>query len=90
MRKMYSRIKEAIKNYNKYRAPESKAKILKIENNRLIVKFTGSFCETCGINSWIEDLKYEIENFDVNIELEKIIEPKKESEFRIAIFKIKL
>ncbi|MEM3832784.1 MAG: hypothetical protein QW128_04185 [Thermoprotei archaeon] len=87
---MDSRIREAIKSYNKYRAPESKARILKIEDNKLIVKFTGSFCETCGVNSWIEDLKYEIENFNIDVELEKIIEPRKESEYRVAIFKIKL
>lgn len=87
---MSQQIREAIKNYNKYRAPESKAKILKIKDDELIVKFVGSFCETCGVNSWIEDLKYEIENFGISADLKKIIEPEKGSKYRIAIFKIKV
>ncbi len=81
-------IRKAVKEYNKYRAPESVAKILKIEDNRITIAFSGSFCETCGVYDWIEDLKYEFENFNIDADLMEIIEKKGTKNQRIAIFKL--
>ncbi len=41
---------KAVEVYNKYRAPEAIAEVLKINGNKIIVKFKGSFCETCGVS----------------------------------------
>ncbi len=82
-------ISRAIRLYNKHRSPESKAKLLKIVNDVVYVEFKGSFCETCGINDWVEDLKYVLEDLGIKTELVKIIEPKEPLEnYRIGIFKL--
>lgn len=82
-------ISRAIRLYNKYRSPESNAKLLKIVNGVVYVEFKGSFCETCGINDWIEDLKYVLEDLGVKSELMKVIEPRNPLEnYRIGLFKL--
>jgi hypothetical protein len=79
-------VKKTVEEYNKYRAPEAIANILNIENDRVVVIFRGSFCETCGVYDWVEDLKYELENFNVNAD---IISIKEEKNQRIAVFRLK-
>ncbi|BEP17914.1 hypothetical protein PYJP_12660 [Pyrofollis japonicus] len=82
----------AIKRYNRYRGAESEAKLLKIMGDTVIVAFEGSFCETCGINDWVDDFRYVIEDLGGEAELVTIIEPEKPEEFfdyRIGVFKIK-
>ncbi|HDN75528.1 MAG TPA: hypothetical protein ENG05_00170 [Acidilobales archaeon] len=87
---MASLINEAIELYNRFRAPEAKAKLVKIERDKVYVLFEGTFCETCGINDWVEDFKYVLEDLNAKAELEGILEPADGSEHvRIGIFKIK-
>jgi len=69
-------MRKAVKEYNKYRAPEAMASILNIESDRVVVIFSGSFCETCGVYDWIEDLKYELKNFNINADIISIKEEK--------------
>ena len=86
-----NKIAKAIFLYNKYRAPEARAKLIDIKKDSVIVKFEGSFCETCGINDWVEDFKYVLEDLNVKAELEEIYEPVNPDEnFRIGVFKVKL
>jgi len=79
-------VKKAVEEYNKYRAPEAIANILNIENDRVVVIFQGSFCETCGVYDWVEDLKYELENFNVDADIISVKEGKNQ---RIAVFRLK-
>ncbi len=81
---------KAIELYNRFRSPEAKAKLLSIEGNKAKVLFEGSFCLTCGIRDWVEDLVYVFEQMGVEAELIAYIEPEDMSEFyRIGIFIIK-
>ncbi len=79
-------VSKAVEVYNKYRALEAEAEVLKISGNKIIVKFKGSFCETCGVNDWIEDFKYVLEDLNVDSELERIHGNEK---FRIGVFRVK-
>jgi len=80
-------IERAINVYNKYRAPESMAKLININENLVVVEFKGSFCYTCGIIDWIEDLRYIMS--DVGIKTELISYEKLNSkDIIISIFKI--
>ena len=82
----------AIKRYNRYRGAESQAKLLKIMGDTVVVAFEGSFCETCGINDWVDDFRYVIEDLGGEAELVTVIEPEKPEEFfdyRIGIFRVK-
>ena len=82
----------AIRRYNKYRGVESTAKLLKVQGDTAYVVFEGSFCETCGINDWVDDLRYVIEDLGGEAELVAVIEPPSREEFfdyRIGVFKVK-
>lgn len=83
-------LKEAIKIYNMYRRPEAEAEILGLKKDSAYIKFTGSFCKTCGANDWVEDFAYVLkDDFKMNAKLIKIVEPSNSGErCRIGVFKI--
>ncbi len=85
-------VRRAIELYNRYRSPEAVAKLVSINGDEVVVKFDGSFCLTCGINDWVEDFKYVLEDLGVDAELVKVIEPDdpfSEENWRIGVFKVK-
>ena len=80
-------IAEAIEEYNRYRSPEAIAEIIDYKDKDLTVRFAGSFCFTCGINDWIEDLKYVLEDHGVEAEIIEIIEENETG--RVAKFRVR-
>lgn len=81
-------VERAVKKYNRYREPEAKAHVLEIRDDKIIVKFTGSFCNTCGIRDWVEDFKYILEEYGIKNQLIEYIEPEDNNDYRIGIFEI--
>ncbi len=82
-------IRKAIERYNRYRGVEARASLLKISGSRVYVFFEGSFCNTCGVNDWVEDFKYVLEDLGVESELEGVIEPSDPLiNWRIGVFKL--
>ncbi len=82
----------ALRRYNRYRGAESRAKLLKLQGDTVIIAFEGSFCETCGINDWVDDFRYVLEDLGAEAELVTVIEPENPEEFydyRIGIFRLK-
>jgi len=66
---------KAIEEYNKYRSPEAKAKLVKISDKELVVDFEGSFCRTCGVVDYLEDFIYELKELtDVKVKIESFKE----------------
>lgn len=49
-------VEEALQRYNAFRAPEARAELLELSGNVATVRFTGSFCRTCGVYDYFEDL----------------------------------
>jgi len=47
--------------YNKYRSPEAKAKLVKISEKEIVLDFEGSFCRTYGVSDYLEDFIYELQ-----------------------------
>ncbi len=68
-------IRRAIERYNAYRAPEARAEMVSLDRRELVVRISGSFTETCGVNDWIEDLVYTLEDEGVKARIVRIIEP---------------
>ncbi|MCD6488064.1 MAG: hypothetical protein J7K21_02445 [Desulfurococcales archaeon] len=67
---------KAIQQYNKHHAPEAIARIIGIRSNKeAIIEFKGSFCNTCGIRDWLEDLAYILEDLGIEAKLKEMIEP---------------
>jgi len=86
------RIREAVEEYNRYRAPEAVARIVSFDGEKLVVRIEGSFCETCGINDWVEDLVYVLQDHGVDATLEGVIEPEdpfSEEEWRVGIYRVR-
>jgi len=76
-------IVEAIKTYNKYRSPEAEAKLIKYEDNELLIEFKGPFCQGCGVYDYFEDFIYELKGI-VDVEMEiKGVEKTGEEAFRV-------
>lgn len=85
-------IDEAIRFYNRYRAPESVARLVRIDGDRVIVRFEGSFCRTCGINDWVEDFAFVLQDLGAEAELLEVIEPEdpfSEEDWRIGVFRVR-
>ena len=86
-------VERAIREYNKYRSPESTARLLKIEGDLVYIRFEGSFCATCGVNDWIEDMKYLMEDLGAEVELVEIVEPDPffpdAEDWRIGVFRVR-
>ncbi len=81
--------KRALEDYNRIRAPEAIAKLIRVKDNLLYIEFTGSYCETCGLYDWIEDFKYVLEDLGVKAEIEDVIEPEDpRDDRRIGIFRV--
>ncbi|MDW8033633.1 MAG: hypothetical protein RMI79_01580 [Nitrososphaerota archaeon] len=81
-------ILKAIEEYNKYRSPEAKASLVSINGVDFTIDFEGTFCQTCGVYDYLEDLIYELQSFiDVDIEISSFKEY--ESGKIRAIYKLK-
>lgn len=75
-RKFRKIIEEIVDLYNRLHGIEAQARIIEIkENGSILVEFTGSFCHTCGVRDWVEDLAYLAKSMGYNIMLTEYIEP---------------
>ena len=59
------KLKETIREYNKYRTPEVTAKLVSIDDVSFRIEFSGHFCFTCGFYDYFDDLRFLLE--DINI-----------------------
>lgn len=76
-------IRKAIQAFNKYRGLEANAKIIDYHENTLIVDFKGTFCQTCGLYDYFEDLIYDLKDLiDIEIKIESA-EPIGDDTYRV-------
>lgn len=85
--KMKTEINKTIENYNKYRNPEAVAKFISSRGKIFTIKFSGSFCETCGINDYFDDFTIELEDNKIKAETSEIKKINREN--YLVNFKIK-
>lgn len=77
--------------YNRYRAPEAVAKVVTVGDDKIAVEFYGTFCETCGLYDWIEDMKYVLKDLlKTNVDLVEVIEDSNKPNSYIGIFRLQL
>jgi hypothetical protein len=84
-------LEDIVELYNKLHGVEAQAKILEIKDNGIVfVEFKGSFCHTCGVRDWLEDLAYLAQSRGIPVELVEMVEPRgEERDFkRIGVFKL--
>ena len=56
--------------YNRYRSPETTAKLISVEKDDFIIDFEGSFCTSCGVRDYFEDFIYELETINKTFKVE--------------------
>lgn len=61
-------LERATEEYNRFRSPEAAVKIIKLKEDGFVAEFFGSFCFTCGVYDWLEDLRYEIRRLDPSLD----------------------
>ncbi len=82
-------LRRVVEEYNAKRGGEARAEIIAVKGDRIYVKVTGHFCFTCGVNEWVKDVEYMLEEAGYRVELERIIEPEDPEEpWRIGVFRI--
>ncbi|MCD6592439.1 MAG: hypothetical protein J7K78_05450 [Thaumarchaeota archaeon] len=89
MDKLLEMVEQAIERYNRYRSPEASARLVKAEGDRVIVEFSGSFCRSCGVYDWLEDLVYELKEVDPGYEARLIAWSEVAEERIVAEFEVK-
>ncbi|MEZ0394494.1 MAG: hypothetical protein ABWK00_05590 [Desulfurococcaceae archaeon] len=77
---------DALEFYNRTRAPEAVAKLVEFDGERAVVEFSGTFCETCGVRDWVEDLAYIIKSMGYDAELVEYVEAGDDR--RLGIFRL--
>lgn len=67
-------LKNCVKEYNKYHSPEAKVKIIKIEKNKVVLKFSGHYCFTRGAYDYFEDFIYLLKKKMIDSKIVKVYE----------------
>lgn len=68
-------LSEVADEYNRYRAPEAEAEVLRVEGDRFMVRFTGSFCYTCGFYDYFDDYAFLLEDdYGVRVRIAEVRE----------------
>jgi len=68
------KIAKAIEEFNKYRVPEAKARLNSLDEQSFKIKFTGSFCLTCGFYDYFDDYKIFLQEVGLKTEIIEIKE----------------
>ena len=72
---MKKTVNDAIEEYNKYRVPEVKAKLISIDEISFHVEFTGYYYESCGFYDYFDDFSILLEDdFGLKTKIRKIDE----------------
>ena len=68
------KIVKAIDEFNKYRAPEAKARLISQDENSFRIEFTGSFCHTCGFYDYFDDYRVLLQETGIETKIREITE----------------
>ncbi len=67
-------LRRVIEEFNRLHGTEARARILRAEGDDVIIEFSGSFCATCGLYDYFEDIKWEAVDFGLDIEPVGVLE----------------
>ncbi len=74
------KLEEVLREFNRFHGSEADARILKREGDEVIIEFEGSFCATCGLYDYFDDIKWEAMDFGLELEPLEVLEAE-EDEF---------
>ncbi|AMQ17894.1 hypothetical protein [Thermococcus peptonophilus] len=68
------KVKKVLAEFNRLHGSEANARILSIEGDEVIIEFEGSFCATCGLYDYFDDIKWEAMEFGLELEPVEVLE----------------
>ncbi|WP_456422307.1 hypothetical protein [Thermococcus sp.] len=67
-------VEKVLEEFNRLHGSEARARILQIKGNEVIIEFEGSFCATCGLYDYFDDIKWEALDFGLELEPVEVLE----------------
>lgn len=80
MEDKFERLQRVIDEFNRLHGSEAEARIVAVDGDEVIIEFEGSFCATCGLYDYFDDIKWEALDFGPEIEPVEVVEAE-EDEF---------
>ncbi|WP_394352335.1 hypothetical protein [Thermococcus sp. 18S1] len=80
MRDYIGALERVVDEFNRLHGSEATAKVLEVRGDEIIIEFSGSFCATCGLYDYFDDIKWEAMDFGLEIEPVEVLEAE-EDEF---------
>ncbi|HII60363.1 hypothetical protein [Pyrococcus horikoshii] len=84
------KLERVIKEFNRLHGSEAQAKILRFSDDEVIIEFTGSFCKTCGLYDYFEDISWDALDFGLKIKPVEILESEEDFEKGRYVVKYKV
>ncbi len=66
-------LERVLEEFNRLHGSEARARIVEAKENEVVVEFEGSFCATCGLYDYFEDIKWEALDFGLKIEPVEVV-----------------
>ncbi len=79
---------QAIASFNRLRNPEAVAEVITFDENELILRFTGTFCQTCGVLDYFEDVIFELDD-SANIDLQILDFAQEEEDIFLVRYRVR-
>ncbi|WP_048146668.1 hypothetical protein [Pyrococcus abyssi] len=79
-----------IKEFNRLHGSEAQAKILEVKGDEVIIEFEGTFCKTCGLYDYFDDISWEALDFGIKIRPVEVLESEEDFERGRYVVKYKL
>ena len=68
------KIERVLAEFNRLHGSEANARIVEMRGDEVIIEFEGSFCATCGLYDYFDDIKWEAMEFGLELEPVEVIE----------------
>ncbi|USS39989.1 hypothetical protein NF865_06440 [Thermococcus aggregans] len=84
------KLKRAVGEFNRLHGSKAQAEIIETTNDEVVIEFRGSFCKTCGLFDYFDDIKWEAIEFGLHVEPVEILESEEDFEKGRYVVKYKI
>jgi len=67
-------LERVLEEFNRLHGSEARVRVLEARENEVILEFEGSFCATCGLYDYFDDIKWEAMDFGLELEPVEVLE----------------
>lgn len=67
-------LEKVLEEFNRLHGSESQARVVELKGDEAIIEFEGSFCATCGLYDYFDDIKWEAIDLGLNLEPVEVLE----------------